>query len=158
VWLNPGPFEARSLRLNFEFDVEYYNAELGSQLDTLIKNKRAAAHRVTLEEVDGRSRDFNFCGEAIRSTNFKITELPDGLADLISQSREVPSQLAVATQRPSGGLTATSKLRRGAFQHIQFGGPGVFHHPIWLTQSVRRKELYVADVPSVDQRYYRSFF
>jgi cardiolipin synthase len=41
-------------RLNFEFDVECYNAELGRELEALIENKRAAAHRVTLEEVDGR--------------------------------------------------------------------------------------------------------
>jgi cardiolipin synthase len=74
VWLNPGPFDhskllvvdgawallgsanwdARSLRLNFEFDIECYNAELGQELETFIENKRAAAHRVTLEEVDGR--------------------------------------------------------------------------------------------------------
>ena len=46
----------------------------------------------------------------LRSANFRITGLPDGLADLIFQSREVPSQFVVATQRPSGGLSATSKL------------------------------------------------
>ena len=50
----------------------------------------------------------------LRSANFRITGLPDGLADLIFQSREVPSQFVVATQRPSGGLTATSKLHPGA--------------------------------------------
>jgi hypothetical protein len=36
------------------FDIECYNAELGRELETFIENKRAAAHRVTLEEVDGR--------------------------------------------------------------------------------------------------------
>jgi cardiolipin synthase A/B len=74
VWLNLGPFDhskllvvdgawallgsanwdARSLRLNFEFDIECYSAELGRELETVIETKRAAAHRVTLEEVDGR--------------------------------------------------------------------------------------------------------
>jgi hypothetical protein len=93
----------------------------------------------------------------LRSANFRITGLPDGLADLIFQSREVPSQFVVATQRPSGGLTATSKLHPGAPSAHPILRTGRFHHPIWLTQSVRRKELYVADVPSVDWRYYRSF-
>jgi len=74
VWLMPGPFDhskllivdgewslfgsanwdARSLRLNFEFDVECYSAELAQRLEALVEYKRAAAHRVTLEEMDAR--------------------------------------------------------------------------------------------------------
>ena len=74
VWLMPGPFDhsklmlvdgvwslfgsanwdARSLRLNFEFDVECYSAELGQRLETLVQAKRAPARRLTLEEMDAR--------------------------------------------------------------------------------------------------------
>jgi cardiolipin synthase A/B len=75
VWLAPGPFDhsklllvdgmwsligsanwdARSLRLNFEFNVECYNAELGQRLEAIVQAKRAAARRVTLEEMNARS-------------------------------------------------------------------------------------------------------
>ena len=74
VWLLPGPFDhsklmlvdgewslfgsanwdARSLRLNFEFDVECYSAELGQRLEALVQSKRATARRVTLEDLDAR--------------------------------------------------------------------------------------------------------
>ncbi len=74
VWLMPGPFDhsklllvdgvwsffgsanwdARSLRLNFELNVECYSPELGRRLEALVESKRAAARRVTLEEMDGR--------------------------------------------------------------------------------------------------------
>jgi len=74
VWLMPGPFDhsklllvdgvwslfgsanwdARSLRLNFEFDVECYCAELGGRLEALVQAKRATARRVTPEEMDAR--------------------------------------------------------------------------------------------------------
>ena len=75
IWLTPPPFDhsklmlvdgcwvllgsanwdARSLRLNFEFNVECYDVELAQQLDQWIETKRNGAHRVTMEEVDGRS-------------------------------------------------------------------------------------------------------
>jgi cardiolipin synthase len=75
VWLTPPPFDhsklmivdecwvlvgsanwdARSLRLNFEFNVECYDADLARRLDGVLETKRAAAHQVTLEEVDARS-------------------------------------------------------------------------------------------------------
>ncbi|MEO8350273.1 MAG: phospholipase D-like domain-containing protein [Chthoniobacteraceae bacterium] len=74
VWFAPGPFDhsklmlvdgawslfgsanwdARSLRLNFEFNVECYSVELGQRLETLVESKRAAARRVTLQEMDAR--------------------------------------------------------------------------------------------------------
>jgi cardiolipin synthase len=74
VWLQPGPFDHsklllvddawalfgsmnwddRSLRLNFEFNVECYSAPLGAQLAAFIESRRAAAHRVTLAEMDAR--------------------------------------------------------------------------------------------------------
>ncbi|REK10213.1 MAG: cardiolipin synthase, partial [Planctomycetota bacterium] len=75
VWMSPPPFEhtklmvvdrtwllfgsgnwdPRSLRLNFEFDVECYDKELAAQTYELCLKKRAAARNVTLAEVDGRS-------------------------------------------------------------------------------------------------------
>ena len=74
IWLTPPPFEhtklmvvdeywtlfgssnwdARSHRLNFEFDVECYDSELGSTLDAWVHDKLDAAHRMTLEEFDDR--------------------------------------------------------------------------------------------------------
>ena len=74
IWLTPGPFDhtklvlldglwtligssnwdPRSLRLNFEFNVECYDLELTAHVQELITQKRAAAHCVTLEEVDSR--------------------------------------------------------------------------------------------------------
>jgi len=74
VWWNAGPFDhsklllvdgawatfgsanwdARSLRLNFEFNVECYSRELGSRLETMFLNCRAAARPVTLREVNAR--------------------------------------------------------------------------------------------------------
>lgn len=74
VWLTPPPFDhtklmlvdgawtllgssnwdARSFRLNFEFNVECYDAPLAQALEERIQQKQARAHRLTLAEVDGR--------------------------------------------------------------------------------------------------------
>ncbi len=74
IWLTPPPFDhsklmlvdgswvllgsanwdARSLRLNFEYNLECYDAELAPRLEELVETKRKAAHLVTLEEVDAR--------------------------------------------------------------------------------------------------------
>src|SRR4051794_39802562 len=74
VWASPPPFDQtklmvryrawallgsanwdpRSLRLNFEFDVECYGPALAADLDALVRAKIRAARPVTLEEVDGR--------------------------------------------------------------------------------------------------------
>ena len=74
IWLTPPPFDhsklmlvdgswvllgsanwdARSLRLNFEYNLECYDAELAHRLEELVETKRKAAHLVTLEEVDAR--------------------------------------------------------------------------------------------------------
>lgn len=74
VWLMPGAFDhsklllvdgewslfgsanwdARSLRLNFEFNVECYSAEIGERREALVESKRATARRGTLEEMDAR--------------------------------------------------------------------------------------------------------
>jgi cardiolipin synthase len=75
VWLTPPPFDhskltlvdgcwvllgsanwdPRSLRLNFEFNLECYDAELAGRLDQWFETKLKDAHPVTMEEVDGRS-------------------------------------------------------------------------------------------------------
>ncbi|MCI0359702.1 MAG: phospholipase D-like domain-containing protein, partial [Planctomycetaceae bacterium] len=74
VWLSPTPFDhtklmvvdgtwsffgsanwdARSLRLNFEFNVECYDREFAGQLAAIIHGKRARSRETSLEEVDGR--------------------------------------------------------------------------------------------------------
>ena len=56
IWslFGPANWDARSLRLNFEFNVECYSPDLGERLDALVESKRATAHRVTLEEMDDR--------------------------------------------------------------------------------------------------------
>jgi cardiolipin synthase len=75
LWLTPPPFDhskllvvdgcwalvgsanwdARSLRLNFEFNVECYDLELAGRLEKLVEAKRSLARQVTLAEVDARS-------------------------------------------------------------------------------------------------------
>jgi cardiolipin synthase len=74
IWLTPPPFDhsklmlvdgcwvlvgsanwdARSLRLNFEFNLECYDVELARRLDQWVETKRNGAHPVTMAEVDGR--------------------------------------------------------------------------------------------------------
>ena len=48
-------WDARSLRLNFEFNVECYDEELAGQLDRLVEIKAAHAQAVTRRELDARS-------------------------------------------------------------------------------------------------------
>src|SRR5207248_6227250 len=74
IWLTPPPFDhsklmvvdgcwllvgsanwdPRSLRLNFEFNLECYDPELAGLLEGMVRVKIRRASRVTLEEVDGR--------------------------------------------------------------------------------------------------------
>ena len=74
VWTRPGPFDhskllvvdgawtllgsanwdARSLRLNFELNVECYSVELGARLDGMVQARISASRRLTLEEIDAR--------------------------------------------------------------------------------------------------------
>jgi len=74
LWLTPAPFDhsklmivddcwvllgsanwdPRSLRLNFEYNLECYDLELARRLQEVVAAKRQAAHRVTLQEVDAR--------------------------------------------------------------------------------------------------------
>lgn len=56
VWARFGSsnWDPRSLRLNFEFDVECFDAELGAELEALFARKRDASAPVTPEQLDGR--------------------------------------------------------------------------------------------------------
>ena len=74
IWLTPPPFDhskimlvdgcwacvgsanwdSRSLRLNFEFNLECYDLPLAERLAEIIAAKQAQAHQVTQAEVDGR--------------------------------------------------------------------------------------------------------
>ncbi len=74
VWLSPRPFDhtklmvvdgawsligsanwdPRSLRLNFEFNVECYDRDLAGQLAAIIHGKRARSREISLADVDGR--------------------------------------------------------------------------------------------------------
>jgi cardiolipin synthase len=75
IWLTPPPFDhsklmivdghwvllgsanwdTRSLRLNFELNVESYGREFAEQMGNIIEGKLRGAREVTLAEADGRS-------------------------------------------------------------------------------------------------------
>jgi cardiolipin synthase len=75
IWVTPPPFDhsklfivddcwvlvgstnwdPRSLRLNFEFNLECYDCQLAEVLGSLFDYRRAHAREVTLQDVDGRS-------------------------------------------------------------------------------------------------------
>lgn len=74
VWVSPPPFDhtkllvidglisfvgssnwdPRSLRLNFEFNLECYSRSLASKLTSIVQARREIAHRYSLAELDGR--------------------------------------------------------------------------------------------------------
>jgi cardiolipin synthase len=74
IWLAPPPFDhtkllivdgawsligstnwdARSLRLNFEFNVECYDRELAGELVAIVHSKRAKSREISLADVDAR--------------------------------------------------------------------------------------------------------
>ena len=75
IWLSPPPFDhtkvmlvddawamvgsanwdPRSLRLNFEFNVECYDADLVTRLARLVEEKRDSSRTLTLDDINGRS-------------------------------------------------------------------------------------------------------
>lgn len=55
VLLGSGNWDPRSLRLNFEFDLECYGGDFARHASKLCAKKKAQAREVTLAEVDGRS-------------------------------------------------------------------------------------------------------
>jgi cardiolipin synthase A/B len=71
VWslIGSANWDPRSLRLNFEFDVECYDAALASRLEQVLQERLARARLLTLEELDQRSLSIR---------------LRDGLARLLS--------------------------------------------------------------------------
>ncbi|HZL91228.1 MAG TPA: cardiolipin synthase [Pirellulaceae bacterium] len=56
VWsmIGSGNWDPRSLRLNFEFNVECYDRELAARLRDLVELKRQRSKKITLADVDGR--------------------------------------------------------------------------------------------------------
>jgi cardiolipin synthase len=61
--------DPRSLRLNFEFNLECYDAKLAQDLTAIAEDKMAHGHKLTQEEIDSRSL---------------VIKLRDGLARLCS--------------------------------------------------------------------------
>jgi len=55
VFLGSANWDARSLRLNFEMNVECYGREFAGEMEWIIQKKIHGAHEVTLAEVDARS-------------------------------------------------------------------------------------------------------
>lgn len=55
VFLGSANWDARSLRLNFELNVECYGREFAEQVAKVIEQKIRVAHEVTLAEADARS-------------------------------------------------------------------------------------------------------
>jgi cardiolipin synthase len=48
-------WDARSLRLNFEYNLECYDRTLAARLDAIVDDKIAGARRMTQAELDARS-------------------------------------------------------------------------------------------------------
>jgi cardiolipin synthase A/B len=55
VFLGSANWDPRSLRLNFELNVECYGRDFAGAMEVVVQNKLREAKPVTLEEVDGRS-------------------------------------------------------------------------------------------------------
>jgi cardiolipin synthase len=57
IWtlLGSANWDPRSLRLNFEFNVECYDRELAASLQDLVRTKIERSRRIHLADVDGRS-------------------------------------------------------------------------------------------------------
>jgi cardiolipin synthase A/B len=55
VFLGSANWDARSLRLNFELNVECYGRDFADMMELVLQKKMLGAHEVTLDEVDARS-------------------------------------------------------------------------------------------------------
>jgi cardiolipin synthase len=55
VLLGSANWDARSLRLNFELNVECYGRNFAQEMEKVISQKTKSAREVTLAEVDARS-------------------------------------------------------------------------------------------------------
>lgn len=54
VFLGSANWDPRSLRLNFELNLECYDTEFARRMESVVQNKLRGAHQVTLAEVDQR--------------------------------------------------------------------------------------------------------
>jgi cardiolipin synthase len=54
TFLGSANLDPRSLRLNFEFNVECYDPALAAQVEGIVEEKRRGAQPVTLRQVDAR--------------------------------------------------------------------------------------------------------
>jgi cardiolipin synthase A/B len=54
VFFGSANWDPRSLRLNFELNVECYGREFADRMEAFVQGKLRHAKRVTLAEVDGR--------------------------------------------------------------------------------------------------------
>ena len=61
VLLGSANWDARSLRLNFEFNLECYDVELAQRLERWVETKRQGARPVTPAEVNGRPLRVRLC-------------------------------------------------------------------------------------------------
>jgi cardiolipin synthase len=52
--LGSANWDARSLRLNFELNVECYSIEFGARMEGLVQARLNAAQRVTMDEINAR--------------------------------------------------------------------------------------------------------
>ena len=55
VLLGSANWDSRSLALNFEFNMEFYDFQLAEQMETIIQAKKSTASELTLEEVLSRN-------------------------------------------------------------------------------------------------------
>jgi cardiolipin synthase A/B len=55
VFLGSANWDARSLRLNFELNVECYGCDFADKMELVLQKKMLGAHEVTLAEVDART-------------------------------------------------------------------------------------------------------
>ena len=86
VLLGSGNWDPRSLRLNFEFNIECYNEELGREVAAIIDEKIARSRLMTLEEMNGRGLHIRLrdgfasllspylCGRRQNTTGFPVVE------------------------------------------------------------------------------------
>lgn len=53
--LGSAHLDPRSLQLNFEFNVECYDRDLGERMERVFAARRSRARRITLSDVHGRA-------------------------------------------------------------------------------------------------------
>jgi cardiolipin synthase len=57
IWsfIGSANWDPRSLRLNFEFNLECYGLALAASLGQVVQDKLRVAERVTMDDINGRS-------------------------------------------------------------------------------------------------------